>query len=81
MSERCREVLLTSVSPAGVSTTRECGEPAEFILWGKLFEPEALGPRCRFHAVRHTDPSMPSQVSQYAIYDLRSPIARRRGSW
>lgn len=40
-----------------------CNAPAEFILWGKLLPPEALGPRCHDHAAKHvghralTDPS------------------------
>jgi hypothetical protein len=47
-----------------------CGQPAEFVLWGKLFPPEALGPRCYDHAAAHVghrglgDPS-------WAIIDLR----------
>jgi hypothetical protein len=29
-----------------------CNEPAEFILWGKLIQPEGLGPRCYDHAAK-----------------------------
>lgn len=53
-----------------------CNQPAEFILWGKLFPPEALGPRCYEHAVKHTGHSMPSQVDQWAVFDLRTRAAR-----
>ena len=27
-----------------------CGKDADMIVWGKLFPPEALGPRCEEHA-------------------------------
>jgi hypothetical protein len=30
-----------------------CWAPAEYILWGKLFDPDALGPRCYDHAAAH----------------------------
>jgi hypothetical protein len=46
-----------------------CGKPAEFIVWGKLFDKEALGPRCR-NCVEdqcgHRAPVDPS----YAVYKL-----------
>ncbi len=51
-----------------------CNKPAEFLLWGKLFERKAFGPRCYDHAVRHTDHSMPSRVDQWAVMDLRAGL-------
>lgn len=50
-----------------------CNAPAEFILWGKLFPAEALGPRCYDHAAKHTGhwALSPSQLPQCAIFDLR----------
>jgi hypothetical protein len=30
-----------------------CGEPAVVIFWGRLFDPEALGPRCEDHTSKH----------------------------
>jgi hypothetical protein len=41
---------------------------AEFIIWGKLFPPQALGPRCWNHAAPWFDIS---RIEQYAVYDLR----------
>jgi hypothetical protein len=34
----------------GAPTFDKCWEPAEYVLWGKLFPAEALGPRCYKHA-------------------------------
>ncbi len=41
-----------------------CGKPAEFIVWGKLYDPDALGPRCydcappqRQHLLRGLSPA------------------------
>ena len=48
-----------------------CNERAEFLLWGKLFPSEALGPRCYAHAVKHTHWGMPSRPDQWAVLDLR----------
>lgn len=45
--------------------------PADFIVWGKLAEPEALGPKCYDHAVKHLGHSMPGRADQYAVVDLR----------
>lgn len=46
-----------------------CNEPAEFVLWGKLLEPEALGPRCYDHAAKHVG------------HDMLSRRLRRDGSY
>jgi hypothetical protein len=32
-----------------------CGEPADLILWGRLFDKDALGPRCMNHAAMKRD--------------------------
>jgi hypothetical protein len=47
------------------------GVPAEFILWGKLLPPEALGPRCYSHAAKHLGHHGMSRIDQYAVLDLR----------
>lgn len=54
-----------------------CPELAEFVLWGKMFDREALGPRCHDHACDHTSWTMPSRADQWAVVDLR-PIVRPR---
>lgn len=46
------------------------GVPAAFILWGKLFPQEALGPRCYDHAARWLGRGI-DQVDQHAVFDLR----------
>lgn len=48
-----------------------CDQPAEFVLWGKLLPPTALGPRCYDHAVAHTHWTMPARSDQWAVIDLR----------
>jgi hypothetical protein len=50
-----------------------CNAPAEFLLWGKLFPPEGLGPRCYDHAAKHAGHQALSdrQLEQTAILDLR----------
>jgi hypothetical protein len=78
--------ILAAVAAMGNEACREwvdevantCKERADFILWGKMFPPEALGPRCLTHAESHVgwrNISSASQISQWAIYDLR-PIGR-----
>ena len=66
VQEWCREDL-----PNG----ERCNKPAEFILWGKLFPKEGLGPRCYDHAAKHAGHRAlsPSTVEQYAIYVLPRP--------
>lgn len=46
-----------------------CGKPAEYIVWGKLFPKEALGPRCRDCLVDQCGHRAPVD-SSYAIYKL-----------
>ena len=73
-----------TMTRARIEWCRECrdesqwlapGREADFILWGKLFPPEALGPRCYDHAAKWIGPASMSQVDQYAVYDLR-PVHR-----
>lgn len=61
--EWCREDL------GPEANYNRCGAPAEFILWGKLLPPEALGPRCYDHAAAHVGHLALSDPS-YAIYHL-----------
>ena len=51
--------------------TDRCPARAEFILWGKLFKREALGPRCYEHAAQHIGHGSMSRLDQWAVYDLR----------
>jgi hypothetical protein len=60
---------------------RECSEigenitEAEFILWGKLLLPNALGPKCRYHAEQWLGGSSFLHLEDgYAVFDLR-PLA------
>jgi hypothetical protein len=54
-----------------------CGKPARYIIWGKLFDKDKLGPRCEDCAVDQVgwqalrDPS-------YAIYKLPDLPALRK---
>jgi hypothetical protein len=65
-------------------TCRECRDndvtaPADFILWGKLLAPEALGPKCTDHATKHLGFSAIHRIDQYAVFDLRPIRAALRG--
>jgi hypothetical protein len=44
---------------------------ASFIIWGKLFPPEALGPKCYEHTLRWVEVGQLDQIYQHAVYDLR----------
>ena len=49
-----------------------CKVVSEFILWGKLFPSEALGPRCYEHASQHLGGWMSyADIEQHAVFDLR----------
>lgn len=66
--QQCREVLACRREFPERSYER-CGKPAKYIVWGKLFPKEALGPRCRDcleDQCGHRGPTDPI----YAIYDL-----------
>jgi hypothetical protein len=50
-----------------------CAKPAEFIVYGKLFNPEALGPRCYGCAIDGGVPHhalIPGNPQGYAVYHL-----------
>jgi hypothetical protein len=48
-----------------------CNDPAEYILWGKLFRPEGLGPRCYTCALRYVDSHAAlSPSSDYALVNI-----------
>jgi hypothetical protein len=75
-------MLAVIEAAAGMSTVcRECRDEApvfakdvtaaDFVLWGKLFPPEALGPRCYTHTAKYIGHVNMSRVDQYAIVDLR----------
>lgn len=63
--EYCREDIEVDGLP------ERCNAPADFILWGKLFPSQALGPRCYDHAVKHLSHGAMSRVDQHAVLDLR----------
>lgn len=46
-------------------------QPADFIVWGKLFPASALGPRCYDHAAREIGHYPLARDSGYAVFDLR----------
>lgn len=72
----CRRELGADAVPARRRTYDRCNEPAEFILWGKLFPNEALGPRCYDCALEQIgDHHALAPNSGYALVDLR-PIRR-----
>jgi hypothetical protein len=52
---------------------------ADFIVWGKLFPAESLGPRCWPHLADQINYVNIDQIDQYAIFDLRA-AARSGGT-
>ena len=54
-----------------------CGAPATAILWGKLFDPEALGPRCEEHASKWLSgrSTRAAHREGWAIYLLALPVS------
>ena len=87
MNQEARDFLAGYPEPhappdrAAVEWCRECrderpmgspGVPADFILWGKLLPPAALGPRCYDHAAAHLGHAAMSRIDQYAVFDLRT---------
>lgn len=63
--EHCREWVESKFD--------RCNAQAVVIIWGKLFPPEALGPRCDEHAVPHFMGRSVSEIISacWAVYDLR----------
>ena len=55
----------------GPPTYRLCWKPAEYVLWGKLIPPEALGPRCYDHAAKHLGHQALGVGANYALINLR----------
>jgi hypothetical protein len=51
-----------------------CNEPAIVIIWGKLFPPNALGPRCEAHAADYLPLSAMYAIDQWAVFDLRGLV-------
>lgn len=49
---------------------RTCNEPSEYVLWGKLIEPEGLGPRCYDHAAEHIYHMGLARKSGWAVIHL-----------
>ena len=78
----CYVYFMTKSTSNGTSTKavqycRQCRDElpylsklpaADFIIWGKFFEPEALGPKCTMHALEWVDILY---IDQSAVYDLR----------
>lgn len=50
-----------------------CNEPAIGVIWGKLFPPAALGPRCHAHLCYWCNERSVEQIFRegFAVYDLR----------
>lgn len=69
---------MTTQAPIRTEHCRDCKDElphgtwplplADFILWGKFFEPAAFGPKCTFHARLYFPVD---RIDQYAVYDLR----------
>jgi hypothetical protein len=57
------------------NAANRCGKPAEYLLWGKLLKPEALGPRCADCAALHVGWEM-LRDPDCAIVNLRTLAAR-----
>jgi hypothetical protein len=47
-----------------------CNAPSEYVLWGKLLPPEALGPRCYDCAVKHVPSSALTNGSSWALINI-----------
>jgi hypothetical protein len=56
-----------------------CGKPAEYIVWGKLFPSEALGPRCADCVAEQLPTVRLDRLDQYAIYRLPAPLSEVPG--
>lgn len=47
-----------------------CFQPADYVLWGKLFPAEGLGPRCYKHAALHVHYSGLRAGTDYALINI-----------
>jgi hypothetical protein len=70
-----RAITLTPCREWPPNKANICGAQAEFVLWGKLFPAEALGPRCYDCAATHVDRYGLMPNSGYALIDLRPALA------
>lgn len=68
--EYCREWPMDAI--------HRCDQPAVAIIWGKLYPPEALGPRCEEHiAKHHGGRGLPELLRLgYALFDLRNLVRK-----
>jgi hypothetical protein len=74
IEEAARAVAVTTCREWCDEKINRCNEPAEFVLWGKLFPPDALGPRCYDHAAKWAGHRALGDPA-WAIIDLR-PLLR-----
>lgn len=74
LEEATARLAFTSCREWDEELSRFCGGEAEFVLWGKLFPAEGLGPRCYLHAAKHAGHRLPGDPAA-AIIDLR-PLQR-----
>ncbi len=58
----------------------KCWAPAEYVLWGKLLPPEALGPRCYDHAAKHVHYSGLRENAGWALINLSELAAELNAS-
>lgn len=76
-----------TIEQPSVEWCRSCSyrhrrRPAEFIVWGRRFPPEALGPRCYDCAVAQIGHAPLYRGSKYAVFriaDVFEAIASRGG--
>lgn len=83
--EAAIEKLETLKGDAGIpETCRDCRDKlpmgervpaAEFVLWGKMFDRAAFGPKCWNHAYRWFPIDW---VDQWPVYDLRPVVTLHR---
>lgn len=71
----CLEWVLEPKDILNPGAGHVCAEPADFIVWGHLYEKEAKGPKCSTHLRKHLPDIWDWSISQNAIYDLR-PLRR-----
>jgi hypothetical protein len=77
MTEREKEWPETCRRDLPGQNGERCNLPAKYIVWGKLFAPEHLGPRCE-DCLLDQQPSLRLyQLDQYAIYKLPDLAASR----
>lgn len=56
-----------------------CPNRAVVLVWGKMHEPDELGPRCEDHIPATVRRYWPHLIDQYAALDLRG-LVRSSGS-